>query len=108
MLDAEALNRYFTEQVVGETVAVEMGPSNGVRREPVQGLRLHLLGGRAEVLGQAAHSLFAPSSTSRWAGQPRSELALARARRHLMAGGALLFLVAWSAALWWLFRQFGS
>ncbi|MBT9599477.1 MAG: hypothetical protein IV094_26140 [Vitreoscilla sp.] len=108
MLDAQALDRYFTEQVVGQPIAVEMGPSSGIRREPAQGLRLHLLGGHAELLGQAARSLFAPASTASWAGQPRSEQALARARRRLLAGGAVLFLVAWSAALWWLFRQFAT
>ena len=108
MLDAEALDRYFTAQVVGVAIAVEMGPSDGIRREPAQGMRLHLLGGHAELLGEAARSLTSPTSTAAWAGQPRSELSLARARRRLLAGGSLLFLVAWSAALWWLFRRFGT
>lgn len=99
MQDREALDRYFTEQVVGESVVVEMGPSAGVRREPTRGLKLHLLEGKAELLGQAMLG-------EAGLGKPVSPMALAKTRRQLMIGGMLLILVLWSAALWWIFLRF--
>lgn len=99
MQDREALDRYFTEQVVGESVLVEMGPSAGVRREPTRGLKLHLLEGKAELLGQAMQG-------DAGLGKPVSSVALARTRRQLLIGGMLLILVLWSVALWWIFLRF--
>lgn len=100
MQDPKALDRYFTEQVVGEAFVVAMGPSTGVRREPASGLRLNLLSTQAELFGNALRGHAAP-------GQPASELALARARRRLQALGLLVFLALWSVALWWAFGRFG-
>ncbi len=96
MQDPQALDRYFTEQVVGEAIVVEMGPSAGVRREPASGLRFDLLSNQAELFGNALRGHAAP-------GQPASELALARARRRLQVLGLLAFLVLWTVALWWAF-----
>lgn len=96
MQDPQALDRYFTEQVVGEALVVEMGPSAGVRREPASGLRLNLLSTQVELLGNALRGHAAP-------GQPASELVLARARRRLQVLGLLVFLALWSVALWWAF-----
>jgi hypothetical protein len=106
MQDREALDRYFTEQVVGEPVVVEMGPSVGVRREPTRGLKLHLLEGQIELLGHAARGLVSPLQGDGGLGKPVSSLALAKARRRLLVGGLLLILVLWSAALWWIFLRF--
>jgi hypothetical protein len=106
MQDREALDRYFTEQVVGEPVVVEMGPSAGVRREPTRGLKLHLLEGQVELLGHAARGLVSPLQGDGGLGKPVSSVALARARRRLLVGGLLLILVSWSAALWWIFQRF--
>ena len=98
MQDPQALDRYFTAQVVGEAFVVEMGPSAGVRREPASGLRLNLLSAQAELIGNALRGHAAP-------GQPASELALARARRRLQRLGLLAFLALWSLALWWAFAH---
>ncbi|MFO1338894.1 MAG: hypothetical protein U1F53_11800 [Burkholderiaceae bacterium] len=100
MQDPRALDHYFTEQVVGEAFVVEMGPSAGVRREPAGGLRLNLLSTQAELFGNALRGHAAP-------GQPASEQALARARRHLQVLGLLAFLALWSVALWWAFGHVG-
>lgn len=100
MQDREALDRYFTEQVVGESMVVEMGPSANVRREPARGLKLHLLEAKAELVGQALQG------EAGGLGKPVSPVALGRTRRQLLIGGMLLILVLWSAALWWIFLRF--
>jgi hypothetical protein len=106
MQDRETLDRYFTEQVVGESFVVEMGPSVGVRREPTRGLKLHLLEGQVELLGHAARGLVSPLQGDAGLGKPVSTLALARARRRLLVGSLLAILALWSALLWWVFQRF--
>ena len=106
MEDREAIDRYFTEQVVGEPIVVEMGPSAGNRREPTRGLKLHLLEAQAELLGHAARGLVSPLQGDAGMGRPVSTYALARARRRLMVLGLVGILALWSALLWWLFERF--
>ena len=106
MQDRETLDRYFTEQVVGEPFVIEMGPSVGVRREPTRGLKLHLLEGQVELLGHAARGLVSPLQGDAGLGKPVSTLALAKARRRLLVGSLLAILALWSALLWWIFQRF--
>lgn len=106
MQDRDALDRYFTEQVVGEPFVIAMGPSAGVRLEPTRGLKLHLLEGQVELLGHAARGLVSPLQGDAGLGKPVSTLALARARRRLLIGSLLLILSLWSAVLWWVFQRF--
>lgn len=106
MQDRQALDRYFTEQVVGEPVIVAMGPSEGVRREPARGLRLHLLEAQAELLGHAARGLVAPLNGDAGLGKPVSTEALVRARRRLLVLGLFAILALWSVLLWWVFERF--
>lgn len=105
MQDRAALDRYFTEQVVGEPIVIEMGPSEGVRREPARGLRLHLLEAQAELLGHAARGLVSPLQGDAGLGQPVSTEALARARRRLLVIALFGILALWSAMLWWVFER---
>jgi hypothetical protein len=104
MQERESLDRYFTEQVVGEPIVVAMGPSEGVRREPARGLRLHLLEAQAELLSHAARGLVSPLQGDAGLGQPVSTEALVRARRRLLVIGLFAILSIWSALLWWVFE----
>lgn len=107
MQDREALDRYFTEQVVGEPVVVAMGPSDGVRREPARGLMLHLLEARAELIGHAMRGLVSPAPDGgATLGTPVSASALARTRRRLLAVGLVALLALWSVLLWWVFQRY--
>ncbi|MEK8030156.1 hypothetical protein AACH06_04915 [Ideonella sp. DXS29W] len=103
MQDREAVDRYFTEQVVGEPMVISMGPSVGVRREPSHGLKLHLVEGQVELLAQAARGLVSPLQADDGLGRPVSPIALARARRRVLVGALVTILALWSAALWWIF-----
>ncbi len=107
MQDREALDRYFTEQVVGEPVVVTMGPSDGIRREPARGLKLHLLEARAELVGQALRGLVSPQAGDAGLGTPVSPVALAQLRRRLLVLGAIGVLALWSVLLWWIFQRLG-
>jgi hypothetical protein len=107
MQDRAALDRYFTEQVVGEPVVVTMGPSDGVRREPARGLRLHLLEARAELIGHAMRGLVSPAPDGGAPlGTPVSASVLAKMRRRLLTFGLLAVLALWSALLWWVFQRY--
>ena len=105
MQDRTALDRYFTEQVVGEPIVIAMGPSEGVRREPQRGLRLHLLEAQAELLGHAARGLVSPLNGDAGFGQPVSTQALVRARRRLLVLALFAILALWSILLWWIFER---
>jgi hypothetical protein len=105
MQDREALDEYFTEQVVGAPFVVEMGPSEGIRREPARGLKLHLLEAQAELLGHAARGLLSPLQRDAGMGQPVSTVVLARTRRRLLVLALVAILALWSAGLWWLFQR---
>lgn len=108
MTDRNALDDYFTEQVVGLPFSVEMGPSVGVRREPTRGLKLHMLGAEVELIGHALRGLVSPLQADAGAGQPVSTAVLARMRRRLLVIGLLAILALWSACLWWLFQRFAA
>lgn len=103
MTHDDALDRYFTEQMVGEVLRVTMGPSGRRPAAPPQGVRLNLSGGKAELLGLAARSLGSGDPLQALAGRPFSLPALVRARRRLqlLAWGAmaLALLAGWSAWL---------
>lgn len=105
MPDRAALDDYFTEQVVGAPFTVAMGPSEGVRREPTRGLKLHLLEAQAELLGHAVRGIVSPIEGDAGAGKPVSTAVLARTRRRLLVIGLVAILALWSALLWWLFQR---
>lgn len=105
MQDREALDDYFTEQVVGAAFVVEMGPSDSVRREPTRGMKLHLLEAQIELLGHAARGLMSPLQGDAGLGQPVSTSVLARTRRRLMVLALFAILALWSAGLWWVFQR---
>jgi hypothetical protein len=108
MHDHAALDDYFTEQVVGAAFTVEMGPSEGVRREPTRGLKLHMLQAQAELVGHALRGIVSPLQADAGAGQPVSTELLARTRRRLLVIGLVAILTLWSAGLWWLFQRFAA
>jgi hypothetical protein len=105
MQEREALDHYFTEQVVGTPFVVDMGPSDSVRREPTRGLKLHLLEAQFELLGHAARGLASPLQGNAGLGQPVSTVVLARTRRRLMVLALAAILALWSALLWWIFQR---
>jgi hypothetical protein len=108
MQEREALNDYFTEQVVGAPFVVEMGPSDNLRREPTRGMKLHLLEAQFEILGHAARGLMSPIEGDAGLGKPVSTVVLARTRRRLMVLALFAILSLWSAGLWWVFQRFAA
>ena len=104
MTDSDRLDRYFTEQMVGEVLQVTMGPSAHRPAAPPHGVVLDLPGGQAELYGLAARSLWAQESLKALAGRPFSLPALVAARRRLglLAWGAAAaaLLAAWTALMW--------
>jgi len=103
MTDDDTLDRYFTQKMVGEVLLVTMGPSGRRPAAPPHGVALNLPGGRAELIGLAARSLWTPEPLQALAGRPFSLPALLTARRGLRALGwtmlAVAVLVAWTALL---------
>jgi hypothetical protein len=104
----QGLDDYFTEQVVGAPFVVEMGPSDNLRREPVRGLKLHLVEAQFEILGHAARGLVSPLEGDAGLGKPVSTVVLARTRRRLLVLALLSILALWSAGLWWVFQRFAA
>ncbi|MBI5270451.1 MAG: hypothetical protein HY856_12330 [Burkholderiales bacterium] len=105
MNDREAIDRYFTEQVVGGPVSVVLGPSDAVRHEPPAALVWRLTGTEPEQLAIAARALLGGDGAS-VPGQAGSAWATRRARRRVVAV-LTLGLLAWPALLWALARAAG-
>lgn len=95
MQDQQAIDRYFTEQVVGRPFNVTLGRSVGVQTQPARGVLIEALSGAATLSALATRSMWAGDPAEVVMGQPVSLPGLARWRR-----GLLVALVAgWSALL---------
>ena len=104
MQSPEAIDRYFTEQIVGRPFTVDMGPSARVRQWPQRGVLVEWLGGAARLTAIATRTAWADDPVDALIGQPVSIPDLLRWRRRALAA----LLVAWSATLtgllWWWWR----
>ena len=99
MKTPETIDRYFTEQVIGPTIVVALGPADSVRREPSRGVMLDMLGQRVELLGAAGLTLVSGEPWRALSGAPVTLPRLRSARRAVVVAA----LAAWSVALWGLF-----
>ena len=102
MQDADSINQYFTEQIVGTAQTLAMGPSVGVRTQPHRGVIIEGAGRALQMSLLAVRSSWAGDPVDVVVGQPLSLPGLARWRVRLL----LLAWLAWSAALvgacaWW-------
>lgn len=102
MHDEQSIDHYFTEQIVGPSRLVMMGPSAGQVLKPSRGVLID--GGRArlEIGLLAARSAWAAEPGDVIVGRPVSLPALTRWRVGLL----LVSWLVWSAALvglcaWW-------
>lgn len=93
---SDPIDRYFTEQVVGPAIVVEMGPAASRRALPSQGVLLDSASRRAELYGVGLRSLLAPEPWRAAAGTPMVLAQMRPLRLKLLAGG----LALWSLALW--------
>ena len=105
MQDPQSIDHYFTEQIVGTRLTVDLGPSIGRREEPRRGVLVQALGGAAELSVQALRSAWAADPTAVVSGQPVSLERLGRWRRGWLAGGALLWSGLLVAACWTLWAR---
>jgi hypothetical protein len=103
MPEADDIDRYFTEQVVGGPVSVPMGPTAGARQVSDHGVLVEWLGARTHLIGVAAKSLWAAEPTRALAGRPLQLSQIPPLRRRLLLGGLLLWSLLLSAGLWLLF-----
>jgi len=99
MSSSNDIDRYFTEQIVGEIEVVEMGPAGAAMVWSEHGVWIDRLTGQAELMEMTARSLWARDPASALAGRP---LALADLKRTRW-GVAALLLTLWSVALYSLF-----
>jgi hypothetical protein len=99
MKTPEVIDRYFTEQVIGPTIVVALGPADTVRREPSRGVVLDMLSPRIELLGAASLTLVSGEPWRALSGAPVTLPRLRNARRVVVAAAVL----AWSATLWGVF-----
>ena len=93
---SDPVDRYFTEQVVGPAIVVEMGPAASRRNLPSQGVLLDPISRQAELFGVGVRSLFAPEPWRAVAGTPVVLAQMQPLRMKLLLGG----LAVWSLALW--------
>jgi hypothetical protein len=102
MQDPEAVDRYFTEQVVGQAFMVEMGPTATAKTLSPHGVLVQWLGGKASLTGMAARSLWANEAAGVLHGQPVNlpELLHWRRRALLIAWGLWSLLLS-GVFLWW-------
>lgn len=103
MQDPQSIDHYFTEQIVGTRLTVDLGPAIGRREEPRRGVLVQALGGGAELSALALRSTWAADPAAVLSGQPVSLERLGRWRRGWLVGGALLWsglLVAGCWTLW--------
>jgi hypothetical protein len=91
----DTIDRYFTEQVVGRHLVVDMGLSATARSQPMQGVMVEWASGKARVSGMAWRSLWTTDPVDAVMGQPLNLPQLARWKRRVL----LLALLLWSAAL---------
>ena len=102
MQATDTTDRYFTEQVVGRHLVVDMGLSASARNQPRQGVLINWVTGTAQVSRMAWHSLWATDPVEAVMGQPLNLPQLARWKRRVL----LLALLVWSLLLsgtvyWW-------
>jgi hypothetical protein len=95
----DPIDNYFTRNIVGTAMLVEMGPGDSVRNLPERGQWLEAGRQRARLAGIALASLAGRDPHDSQLGEPVSARRLSRVRWQV----GLLVLLAWSGLLWALF-----
>ena len=97
----DSIDRYFTRNIVGEAMVVELGPSQGQQVKATSAMWVEVIAERAGLAALAARTLFGSEPGDTLAGQPVS---LPRLRRWQWRWVIVTFVV-WSALLlgaaWW-------
>jgi hypothetical protein len=105
MHDAQSIDQYFTEQIVGGPITVDMGPSVGIAEQPRQGVLVERLRGLTEMSLLGVRSAWAGEPADVVMGRPLSLTGLARWRLGVLlaawAGWSLLL----TAVLAWAWRR---
>jgi hypothetical protein len=96
----DAINRYFTEHIVGGTELIDLGPADKVRTWPERGIWVNLKQHEVRLLDLSVRSLWARDPARAVAGHPVALKTLRSMR--LTSAAALLF--GWSLLLWAVFR----
>lgn len=96
MSEADEIDRYFTEQIVGGIDVIEMGPAANTQAWSEQGVLIDRLDGEATLMALAARSLWSNDTAAALAGRPFAIAELRRMRRLVM----LAVLAGWSVLLW--------
>ncbi len=99
MNSSDAIDRYFTEHIVGAAEVVDLGPSDSAQPWPERGVWVSLVRGEARLLDMSLRSLWAKDPGLAIAGRP---VVLSQLRRMRTAAGVAALFV-WSLALYGLF-----
>ena len=105
MQDAEAIDRYFTEQMIGRQLVIDMGASASVKTLSRHGVLVAWLSGQASLTDMALRSLVANDPAAAVAGRPLNVLRLTRRRRRLLLALALLWTVLVATGTGWLVQR---
>lgn len=97
----DSIDRYFTRNIVGEAMVVELGPSQGQQVRATSPMWVEVVAERAGIAALAARTLFGDEPGDVLAGRP---VALPRLRRWQWRWVVLAVLL-WTALLlgvaWW-------
>lgn len=96
----QAIDRYFTEHIVGGTEVIDLGPTDAARTWPERGVWVSLVRHEARLLDMSLRSLFAKDPGLAIAGRP----VVLKELRRMRNSATLALLFAWSVALYGAFR----
>lgn len=102
MQDAQAIDRYFTEQMIGRQLVIDMGSSAGMRTLSRHGVQVEWLSGQVRLGDMALRSLLVADPAEAVAGRPFNLLRLKRWRRRALLALALLWTVLVATGAGWL------
>ena len=97
----QAIDRYFTEQIVGTPFSVTLGPSVGQHQQPSRGVLIDRLNMGVHAALLATRCAWAGEPDQVVVGQPVSLSGLRRWRRGLLIGAWLAWSVALVGLVWW-------
>jgi hypothetical protein len=105
MAETDPIDRYFTRNIVGDAMVVDMGVPAPALLQATSPAWVEVLGDRAGAAALAVRSLWTDEPGEVLAGRPVDLPALALTQRRLLLAGGLGWLVALAALAWVLLRR---
>jgi hypothetical protein len=96
-----SVDRYFTAQVVGGRLVVDMGRTASARNLPQHGVLVDWVSGLVKVSDMAWRSHWAADPVDPLTGQPLNLPRLSRWRRRVLVVGLAVWSLALGGGMWW-------